>query len=142
MVIDDEVSDLKCEDNLRIRREDCPPGRKVFTPVEVEYAYCNDESSNVMQVADPDKTKAVYRGENVGFPGLKNKLSGGQCNTLKIRKRIDLCKAGASMRMQYQGRNLDETGGLTQEFCFTFKFLQVRREFLPPGRCAINVSCA
>ena len=137
-----EVRDLSCEDHLRVSTSACNSGRVIKVPVEVKYSYCNNQGTNVVQIANKAKTLSFFKEEEVFIPNIGNNLSGGQCNSWTIWREIDLCKAGASMQVKYEALSSNGDGALSQEYCYAYEFLQASRIWLDPGRCPIQVSHA
>merc|ERR1712003_549769 len=64
----------------------------------------------------------------------------GQCVNLTRKVNINLCKSGATMSMKYEAHMPDVEG---ETYCYGYKFLKVRKQWLPEGPCSVttNIAC-
>jgi len=132
-------SGLPCKDNLKVKRSDCAKAdrSKIPVPVTIKWKYCNDD--NEQQVAYVDKVTAKYK-QWIKPDTFKDKpIEKGQCVELVSKKSINVCKRGAAMSMKYEAYKPNTKGS----YCYSFKFLRIRKEWLPEGPCSVttNVDC-
>merc|ERR1712176_916426 len=134
-----DSSGLPCQNNLKVKRSDCDAnGNSIPIAVTIAWKYCNDD--NFPQETYTDKVEAKYK--QVIKPDIfKNELiQPGQCVNLTRKVNINLCKSGATMSMKYEAHMPDVEG---ETYCYGYKFLKVRKQWLPEGPCSVttNIAC-
>lgn len=129
---------LPCENNLRVRRSDCVANDgRIAVPVTIEWKYCNNDV--VVQVPDPNLLIPKFKKAVKVDPNSSKNLPGGQCRVLRSQKSINVCKAGATMSMKYEGT----VPSRPNSYCYSYGFLRVKKKWLSETECAVstNVQC-
>ena len=62
------------------------------------------------------------------------KIKASTCVTKTAERDIDLCTAGASAQITYTPENS------LGQYCYSYSFYQVRKKWLPSGKCNTEVS--
>ena len=105
--------------------------------VTIHWEYCNEDENDQVPWTAP--TQAKYKKDYVHpDPNGDKPIKPGECVQMMSKKNINLCKRGAKMSMLYEGTMPDVPG---KTYCYAFRFLRVRKQWLPEGLCSLIVSC-
>ena len=121
---------LPCEDHLRVRRVDCANNNEVLVPVTLRYSFCNVEST---EQNARNKVLIKYKNNEIAIQN-QAVLPPLTCESFNLENDVDLCTAGASASIKYTP---ETTLG---HYCYSFSFYQVRKRWLPSGKCNTEVS--
>ena len=131
-----DMSGLPCKGNLKAKRSDCRANNgRIPVAVTIGWEYCNED--NAVQLTYTDKTLAKYKQWTKPDVFKNGPIQPGKCVNLTSKKNINLCRRGASMSMKYEAYMPSKAG---ETYCYGYKFLRVRKQWLPEGPCSLTVS--